>query len=91
MNSRNQDSLRTRVAIDGHDFYLTSGSDLTDVMSRIQNIARTEPGFLTLATTNGIASVLISASTRVIIQQEPDYSASGAIETAQSYDPEWDL
>lgn len=42
MSSRNQDSLRTRVAIDGHDFYLTSGSDLTDVMSRIQNIARTE-------------------------------------------------
>lgn len=91
MDSRNEDSLRTRVAIDGHDFYLTSGTDLTDVMARIQNIARTEPGFFTLSTTNGIASVLINASTRVIIQQESDYMPSGAIGAAQSYDPEWDL
>ncbi|RUQ06978.1 hypothetical protein D8M34_05780 [Microbacterium sp. HSID17254] len=91
MDSRNQDSLRTRVAIDGHDFYLPSTADLTDVMSRIQNIARTQPGFLTLATTNGIASVLINAVTRVVIQREPTYAPSDAIEPFQAYDPEWDL
>lgn len=91
MDSRNQDSLRTRVAIDGHDFYLTSATDLTDVMSRIQNIARTEPGFLTLATTNGIASVLINACTRVIVQQEQTHTPASAIGPFQSYDPEWDL
>lgn len=80
----------TQLEIDGHFFALRDPGSVTEVMSQIEAIARTEPSFLTIATAEGIASVLITPHTRVFVRTQSAGEADSEWEPS-TLPPDWDL
>lgn len=60
----------THVDIDGHDFLLSPGQDLDDLMHRIEDAARSDGTFVRFASEGALLSALISKTSRVVIAVE---------------------
>ena len=63
---------RTHVEIDGHDFLLTPGQDLEDLMRRIEDAARSEGTFVAFTSRGVHLSALISRKSRVVVAVDDD-------------------
>jgi hypothetical protein len=90
MNEKRGES-RTHVEIDGRDFLLPANLDLVDLMSRIEDAARSEPTFVDIAGDGELASVLISPQSRVVVSVEHLSVALPAPEVAANPMLDWDL
>lgn len=75
---------RTHVDIDGHDFVLTPGQDLDDLMHRIEDAAHTEGTFVRFASDGVLLNALISKTTRVVIAIDSNGGTSDMSEYARS-------
>ncbi|WP_217583699.1 hypothetical protein [Microbacterium sp. GbtcB4] len=64
------ETMRAHFEIDGHDFVVSDEHDIIDLMHRIEAAARSEPTFIDIATTSRLVSVLITASSRVLVYME---------------------
>ncbi|MGW9270816.1 hypothetical protein [Microbacterium sp. NPDC055599] len=61
--------MRTIIRVDGNEYPLADEIDPLDIVDRVQAIARTGPGFLTLSTPYGFQAILITARSSVMIHQ----------------------
>lgn len=62
---------RTRIAFDDDQFVLEPEQDLVDLMERIESAARSDPGFVDFVSGERMVSVLVCASTRVVVTVDP--------------------
>lgn len=80
----------THVDIDGHDFLLTPGQDLDDLMRRIEEAAHSEGTFVRFSSEGAFLSALISRTSRVVIAVV-DTSSTGPPRDLSGYaQPEWE-
>ena len=63
------DEIRARAEIDGLTYPLPPGTDVDALREGIQSAARAEPTFVSFATSDGIASVLVRPTSQVFIFQ----------------------
>ncbi|WP_149083885.1 MULTISPECIES: hypothetical protein [Microbacterium] len=83
-------TMRAHFEIDGHDFVVSAEHDVIDLMHRIEAAARSEPTFVDIATTSRLVSVLITASSRVVVSMERvNDSGDAESDTAAFFD--WDM
>lgn len=64
--------MRTHIEIDGRSFVLQDDQPLSDIMAEIEAAASSPPAFVTLSAEGRSISVLIRATTRVVISVEKD-------------------
>ncbi|MCT1364085.1 MULTISPECIES: hypothetical protein [unclassified Microbacterium] len=84
------ETMRTHLEIDGRDFVMSGDHDIGELMHRIEAAARSEPTFIDIATVSSLVSVLVTASTRVLVYMErTDDSLSAG--THQTSFLDWDL
>lgn len=93
------DEMRARVEIDGLTYPLPRGTDVAALRERIEAAARAEPTFVSFATSDGLASVLVHPTSRVFLFQvkasdegaSPQTSADCRIGTSERRgEPPWD-
>ncbi|CAI7655891.1 unnamed protein product [Penicillium discolor] len=79
------DEMRARVEIDGLTYLLPRGTDVVALRERIEAAARVEPTFVSFATSDGLASVLVHPTSRVRASDDGTLAADlGGL-------PDWDV
>ncbi|WP_194421849.1 hypothetical protein [Microbacterium abyssi] len=87
----NEKHTSTYVEIDGREFLLGRDRDLVDVMSRIEEAARSEPAFVDLSDGDRHVSVLVSHQSRVVITVRHESSAPAEHSPLGASIGDWDL
>ncbi len=82
--------MRARAEIDGLTYLLPPGTDIDDLRGRIEAAARTEPTFVSFATSDGIASVLVHPTSRVFVFQVRASDQENLASDLGSL-PDWDI
>lgn len=63
------------ITVDDDQFALAPEQDLVDLMDRIESAARSSPAFVDFAAGDGLVSILICPSTRVVVTVRPERAA----------------
>lgn len=80
----------THVDIDGHDFLLTPGQDLDDLMHRIEDAAHSDGTFVRFNSEGVFLSALISKTSRVVIAVGDSTSAGSSRDLSEYAHAEWE-
>lgn len=81
---------RAHIEIDGRDFILGDGRDLTEVMTQIEAAAASPPAFIYLSTGDQMVAVLIHSRSRVVVTTGGSYASEVTPEMWDSM-PDWGL
>ncbi|WP_303709487.1 MULTISPECIES: hypothetical protein [Microbacterium] len=84
------DEMQARVEIDGLTYLLPRGTDVVALRERIEAAARVEPTFVSFATSDGLASVLVHPTSRVFLFQVRA-SGDGTLAADLGGLPDWDV
>jgi hypothetical protein len=83
-------TTETHVDIDGHDFLLSPGQDIDDLMRRIEDAARSDGTFVRFASSGAVLDALISRSSRVVIAVGAGPSHRGSADLSEYARSDWD-
>lgn len=83
-------TTHTHVDIDGHDFLLSPGQDLEDLMRRIEDAARSEGTFVGFISQGVRLSALISRTSRVVIAIDDDPATGPPSDLGEYAHAEWE-